>query len=353
MRRNKIRFSLLTIGVWLSFVMGTSSLHAQDPQFSQFYSAPLYLNPGFAGATQQGRVGANYRNQWPAIDNATFVTMSAYFDYFFDDFNSGIGLLVTGDRQGHGALRSNSVALQYAYQIDLNEHLTFRPGIELSYVFRDIDYTRLVFGDQYDPTSYNPNEGLPPSGESAGNDMISYADIGFGGLLYSKSFWIGLSAHHLTEPNQAFYEDGQSSLPRKYSAHVGYKFALKPITTKRGYKVAVRERSITPSVLYKGQGDFDQLDAGLYYTHEPLVVGVWYRGLPFKPLEGINNNESAIFLIGFTQNNLNIGYSFDYTISKLGIDSGGAHEVSVSYEFSLADPRKPPKNVRRIPCPRF
>ncbi len=101
------------------------------------------------------------------------------------------------------------------------------------------------------------------------------------------------------------------------------------------------------------QGDFDQFDAGLYYTHEPLVVGVWYRGLPFKPLEGVNNHESAIFLLGFTKDNLNIGYSFDYTISKLGINSGGAHEVSISYEFSLADPRKPPRNVRRIPCPKF
>lgn len=348
-----ISVALLTTILWIGIFVGRSSLQAQDPQFSQFYSAPLYLNPGFAGSTQQGRAGANYRNQWPAIENATFVTMSAYVDYFFDDYNSGVGLLVMGDRQGHGRLRSNSVALQYAYQIPLTEELTLRPGIEVGYVLRDIDYTRFVFGDQYDPTSPNSGSGLPTSGEVAGTDMVHYADIGFGGVLYSSNFWVGAAAHHLTEPDQAFYEGGQSKLPRKLSAHVGYRFKLKPITSKRGYKLTVRERSITPSVLYKNQGGFDQLDAGLYYTHEPLVLGVWYRGLPVKSLEGINNNESAIFLVGFTQNNLNIGYSFDYTISKLGIDSGGAHEVSISYEFSLADPRKPPKNIRRIPCPKF
>ena len=53
---------------------------AQDPQFSQFYAAPLYLNPAFAGSTGQARVGANYRNQWPAID-ANFNTISAFADF--------------------------------------------------------------------------------------------------------------------------------------------------------------------------------------------------------------------------------------------------------------------------------
>jgi hypothetical protein len=68
---------------------------AQDPQFSQFYAAPLYLNPAFAGGTGQARAGMNYRNQWPAID-ANFTTMSVYGDYFFEDINSlaAIGCLI-------------------------------------------------------------------------------------------------------------------------------------------------------------------------------------------------------------------------------------------------------------------
>ena len=45
----------------------------QDPQFSQFYAAQLYLNPAFTGSTQISRAGINYRNQWPAID-ASYVT---------------------------------------------------------------------------------------------------------------------------------------------------------------------------------------------------------------------------------------------------------------------------------------
>ncbi|MFM8742085.1 MAG: type IX secretion system membrane protein PorP/SprF, partial [Cytophagales bacterium] len=42
-------------------LVATISVDAQDPQFSQFYAAPLYLNPAFAGSTNQNRVGINYR----------------------------------------------------------------------------------------------------------------------------------------------------------------------------------------------------------------------------------------------------------------------------------------------------
>src|SRR5687768_15296278 len=79
---------LLTLLLLILLTEGTVT--AQDPQFSQFYAAPLYLNPAFAGSTNQARAGVNFRNQWPAID-ASFTTLSAYFDYFIEDKNSGVG----------------------------------------------------------------------------------------------------------------------------------------------------------------------------------------------------------------------------------------------------------------------
>src|SRR3984885_7423674 len=87
---------------------------AQDPQFSQFYAAPLYLNPAFAGSTGQARAGLNYRNQWPAID-ANFTTFSAYADFYIEDKNSGVGIIVNRDREGLYGLTSTSIGLQYSY----------------------------------------------------------------------------------------------------------------------------------------------------------------------------------------------------------------------------------------------
>jgi hypothetical protein len=117
------------------------------------------------------------------------------------------------------------------------------------------------------------------------------------------------------------------------------------------------ERSLAPAFQYRHQGQFDQLDLGLYYTAEPLVLGLWYRGVPFKQVNGFVNNESIVLLLGFTnigaKQSLNIGYSYDYTISKLGSGSGGAHEFSLVYSWPMRDPRKPPKDKLVIPCPDF
>src|SRR5215475_728917 len=96
------RIPLIVLVLMLGIV---GAVTAQDPQFSQFYAAPLYLNPAMAGSTGQARAGINYRNQWPAID-ANFTTMSAYFDYYIEDKNSGVGVLLTRDQEGLAGLRS-------------------------------------------------------------------------------------------------------------------------------------------------------------------------------------------------------------------------------------------------------
>ncbi len=48
-------------------VLFTQTGQAQDPEFSQFYANPLYLNPALAGANICPRAILNYRNQWPGL----------------------------------------------------------------------------------------------------------------------------------------------------------------------------------------------------------------------------------------------------------------------------------------------
>jgi len=129
--------------IFILVIFGTlyqeNSLQAQDPQFSQYYAAPLYLNPALVGINQKGRMGINYRTQWPNLD-ANFRTFSAYFDYHFEDYYSSAGLLFTRDQEGIAGLSSTSVGLLYAYQVQLNYQWTFRPGVQASYVFRDLNF---------------------------------------------------------------------------------------------------------------------------------------------------------------------------------------------------------------------
>lgn len=331
---------------------------AQDPQFSQFYAAPLYLNPAFAGGTGQARAGMNYRNQWPAID-ANFTTMSVYGDYFFEDFNSGVGVLISRDVEGLAGLRSISLALQYSYELSITEYLGFRPGFQVGVYNRDINFDKLTFGDQFDGNG----DVVQPTQEVLNSQgSKTFIDLSVGGVLFTKNAWLGVAAHHLNQPNQSLIGE-TSKLPIKLSFHGGFKFYMKPGVVGSGVYARNAERSIAPAFQYKHQGNFDQLDLGMYFTFEPIVLGTWYRGVPFKTLNGFVNNESIVLLVGFTKlgnkdvlgnkDAINIGYSFDYTISQLGIGSGGAHEFSLVYTWPMRDPRKPPRDKMIIPCPDF
>lgn len=335
----------------LIFLSSMTTLKAQDPQFSQFYAAPLYLNPAFAGSTMQARAGINYRNQWPAIE-ASFVTYSAYFDYFFEDYNSGVGMLINQDTEGLAGLNSTSAAIQYTYQVFLNEYLAFRPALQAGFYYRNLNFNRLTFGDQFDPIT---GVFINPTTAEQFNTGLSkgFVDVSTGGLFYTKNAWLGIAYHHLNRPQQSLL-DSEDRLPRKLSIHGGFKFLLDP--GGFGGQVA-RERSITPTFQYKQQGSFDQIDIGMYFTSEPIVLGAWYRGVPYKQINGFGNNESIVLLLGIIQkgadDELHIGYSFDYTISGLGVSAGGAHEFTLSYTWSMRDPRKPHKSAMYLPCPRF
>ncbi|BDC99387.1 type IX secretion system membrane protein PorP/SprF [Persicobacter psychrovividus] len=330
-------------------ICGAFSAHAQDPQFSQFYAAPLYLNPGFTGNTQMTRFGLNYRNQWPSLPGS-FVTYSAYVDHYIDDYNSGIGLLAVGDQIGLGSVSSNMIAMTYAYQLPISRNLSFRPGVQLSYTSQNANYSNLVFGSQIDPGTGEilpPGQGIDPSLTGVNNGFM---DLGLGGVLYSKSAWLGVSAYHLLQPNLSAIDNSDDKLPMKFSAHGGYRFV---ISKKAGRGYSARDYAITPTFQYKLQGKFDQLDLGLYAHLSPIVLGLWYRGIPVRTTGDHNNSDSMVGLVGFEWNGFNFGYSYDYTISGLSSRSGGAHEVSVTYVVFLGDKRKPAKHIRQIPCPAF
>ncbi|MCU0352837.1 MAG: type IX secretion system membrane protein PorP/SprF [Cytophagales bacterium] len=335
-------------------VFGNVLAWAQDPQFSQFYANPLYLNPAMAGGALATRVTANYRHQWPALD-ANFITYSASVDTYFPRINSGLGFIVSRDQQVFARFNSIDVGAQYAYQLQLSRRVAVRAGIQFSYVNRSINYFGLTFGDQFDNRGFLNIQSIDELARNPNPAALNYMNVSAGGMIYTSRSWLGISAHNLNRPNQSFVGTA-SPLPTRFSVHGGVKI---PLDDNTRYGLAesktAPERSITPAFQYRAQGRFDQFDVGMYLTYEPVVLGLWYRGLPIKQYErGIYNNDALIFLAGFKQGGLSIGYSYDLTVSNLGTSTGGAHEVSVSYEFPPARPRKRvPRNIKQLPCPKF
>lgn len=329
----------------------TRLAYAQDPQFTQFYAAPQYLNPAFAGSALAPRITANYRNQWPAITN--YVTTMVGVDHYIDRFNSGVGLLIMNDNQGQGRIQSTEIGLQYAYQFQVGETSFVRLGLQGSYVNRNINYFGLTTGDQFTDRGFI-------TGSVSGDPMLQggmprnkYLDFSTGGLFYSDWFWIGASAHHINRPNQDFVVNANNRLPMKGSIHAGLRIPLAGYT---GLADELdREISFSPVILYKFQGKYDQLDIGAYLTYSPLTIGAYYRGIPFKKYEQtINNHDAVALLAGYRLDKFSLGYSYDVTVSTLG-NSGGSHELSISYIFEKPEARRGGgrKRNRKLPCPKF
>lgn len=311
---------------------------AQDPQFTQFYANSLYLNPAFAGTSIQSRAIVASRVQWATVPGA-FQTYTASYDHFFPMINSGFGTNVYYDRAGSGGLSTTAVKLMYAYELKLKRDLFIRPAAQIGFNQRAIDINRLTFGDQL-------NTGNPSSAEPIDIQKKNYFDIGAGILLYSPVYWAGMSFSHINQPDQSLLND-KSPIPMQFSLHGGYKMRLKS-------RQSLNRQYVFFAMNYKSQNKFDQLDLGAYYEHNALTLGIWYRGLPvvYSKTTGVGRDAIAI-LIGWSQDGMRVGYSYDITLSQLGINTGGSHEITVTYEWANKNNRRHSRKRRVIPCAKF
>ncbi|HEY9007157.1 MAG TPA: type IX secretion system membrane protein PorP/SprF [Ohtaekwangia sp.] len=320
---------------------------AQDPQFSQYYQAPLYLNPGFTGITPQQRLAMNYRIQWPSLPKA-FTTYAASYDMFVEELRSGFGFLVTTDRMGTAGWRTTTAGLLYSYKVKLTQNIVFSPGLYFGYGTNGIDRTKVRLGKDLDVEYDQPGSSLDPDVARLGN--ASYFDFGSGFLIYSKSLWLGAAFSHMNQPSISVLNEA-SRLPMKTTIHAGAKLNL-----SSGPRNGSRPSYLTPSFIYRMQGkSFSQLDLGVNYHIDPVSVGVWYRGKPFQ--QSINNSiqqDALILTLGLYFSQFSVGYSYDFTISQMGTASGGAHEISIIYEFnSKPRQRSDKRKYKLIPCPTF
>jgi len=330
---------LLAFIVFLICAFSSNDLKAQDPEFTQFYANPMYLNPAFAGSSRCPRLVFNYRNQWPGI-SGTYITYSASYDQHVDAISGGLGVLVTSDQAGEGTINTTNASAIYSYYLPVTKAFSIKLGVQATFAQKNVDWTKLTFGDMIDQKLGFVNG----TNEVKPNTTVSNVDFSAGILGYSKSFFIGGSAHHLTEPNESFYSGPPSPLPMKFTVHTGAIIPMgrqspKSRRRRRRNRNALPESSISPNILYQKQKDFQQLNLGLYVTKGPVVGGLWYR-----------NKDSFIVLVGLQTTNFRFGYSYDVTISKLSNASAGSHELSMTVQFNCRPKRK---RFTPVSCPSF
>jgi len=334
---------------WLVLVLfGTVQMgRAQDPHYTQFYANQPLLNPAFTGAALGPRVSMNYRAQWVAIPGS-FRQFAFGYDQplQFGRSLQGIGVLLHSDQAGEGNLTKLNAMLNYSFAIQFGSRRNpqyLRFGLNAGIEQASIDMLKLRFPDQIDPRDgfiYATNE---PPAQSRINP-----DIGAGVAYYNEYAWAGVSVAHITEPTQDFLNTSGTAtdvLPRRFTVTGGVRLPVGPPNDPE-------KITVSPALLFMTQRNFNQLNLGTYVGIDPVLFGVWYR-TNYNNFNGDFIASDAIAgLVGFKEGIFSIGYSYDYTLSRLtnGI-SGGSHEIAIVMEFERN--KKSTFKHRKLPCPRF
>ncbi|MCH2224713.1 MAG: type IX secretion system membrane protein PorP/SprF [Crocinitomicaceae bacterium] len=316
---------ILTISL---ICLAAGKVYSQDPQFTQFYANPIYLNPAFAGSNGCPRFAMNYRNQWPSL-TGNYVTTSASYDQYFKNISGGIGIIALHDRQGQGTISTTSLGLIYSYHLKVNRKFSMLFGAQAAMYNKSLDWDKLTFGDMIDPR----RGFIYQTGDVARGGSRYFFDASAGFVGYSKHFFFGGAVHHLNRPNESMIV-GESKLPMRFTGHMGAEIKL------GGKSQYSNITSIMPNVIYQYQNGFQEISIGTYVKYGAFTAGAWFR-----------NKDAFILAIGVNTGKFKLGYSYDVTVSKLnnGV-SGGSHEVSLGLNLSCKDK---PLSFRTISCPSF
>lgn len=311
---------LAIIGLY-AFISGP--VVGQDMIFSQYYAAPMHVNPAFAGLNNYPTFNINYRYQWPSL-NSVYKTYAASYDQFFKSFNSGLGLILLSDDQGDGTLKTTQIEGIYSYNVRFRDDWQIRFGLKAGYIQNSLDWDKLIFFDQID-IERGPfdSAGTPfPSTEQQPANLSNGAlDISFGMMVYNPAYYIGFGLDHINGAYTGFLQeidDGtRQGLPLLFSLVAGSQIIISE--DNKGNPSSF----ISPNVIFAHQSGFTQVNAGAYLQVNELFGGAWLR-------HTLENIDAFIFSFGVNFKNTKIAYSFDLTSSNLGIQTGGSHEIAIS-----------------------
>ena len=286
--------------VLLVLFIGSLTLKAQDPHFSQIFTPSMYLNPALTGSLNGWVANTQYRNQWPEIEG-NYITTHFGLQKKLNKPNIGLGLSLLSDQEG-GVISTTAVGFNFSKKWKFSDLVDLSTGLNTELRSRSVDWSELTFGSQI-----NPQVGFT----STTNEVIStitYFNLSLGLDLRIQNANIGFVASNLLQPDESVYGGGY--LPMRNSIYGRYLFELNDAL------------SFIPVVKYENQGDFSQ-----------FVMGSSVRYKFITSFVGFRNEDAAIVGLGVFFNRFRFNYTYDITTSKLSNETGGAHEVGLIFRF--------------------
>lgn len=344
MNRTKLYLSIL-----LYILLNHTNSTAQSMHFSQYYNAPLLLNPANTALMPSAdyRIGVNHRSQWVALP-APYNTTSLFGDFQAlrnkNETNwMGLGFAFFNDNVGDGKLSLFRSEIFLSYHIQIGQYNMISFGASASNNQRSVNFSKFTYPVQWDGYLFDRNN---PNQENKGLEKSRYNAVGAGinyaffpnEALYLK---VGLSTNNINRPTETFFAGNDNTLDFRHTANVD-------LLMKTSVSVI-----INPSAYFSTQsGARELLYGSLVMTNlskpdeqvaaNQLILGAFHRW-----------GDAVIAVVGYQANVWRLMASYDYTISNLPVNAGkgtGAFEISLKYEGLYGENSR---GRAMYHCPRF
>jgi len=298
-------------------VMGLDSFAQQPSHYSQYVFNNYLLNPAAGGVGDYIDIKGGYRNQWigfGAAPQTYLVSLHAPISNlklepkpFGTRNHHAFGGYVVKDQTG--PISQLGGYISYAYHIRISYNLKVSAGVSAGF------------------RQYSLNTDELWTLEANDQDLISMKtstpDATAGIWVYTDKYFAGFSGHQLI-PLKLSTSDNKLNM--HYFLTGGYSFPLRKLDSYLVPSANVRFGILTPI----------QTDITVKLKYKRVA----WAGISYRKIDGL------IGIVGVNvYNYLQIGYAYDFTLSKLAKYSNNSHEIIIGLRF------KPSKNKTQVRCP--
>lgn len=332
--------------ILFTLLVSTAAFSQQKPHYTQYILNQYIINPAIAGIENYTDVKISHRHQWVGLNDApvtTYFTLHSpigkkdykttptsfsmdgenplgkryWEDYTASEPHHGVGVQVINDRTG--PLNRFAAYGTYSYHLGLTPRTSLSAGISAGVTNITLNASKLDFG----------NIPVDPAVGAGGYLNTLRPDFNAGVYLYSADYFAGVSVHQVVPQKVEFSENIVKKTTGKTVPHV---FAT------AGYRFLVSEDvNLIPSAMVKFVYPAPpQYEANVKVQYRDLLwSGASYRHKDgFAAMAGIN-----------VSNIFNVGYAYDYTISRLNTFTKGTHEIVIGFLIGNSYGSMCPKNV--------
>jgi len=298
------RLIIISVVLFFGIIYSPKSYSQNDPMFTHYMWNEMFINPAYAGSRDAVSFFGLSRQQWVGIDGAP-ITQSMSINGPFFEKKAGLGLSIL--HENIGVTNETSCMGSFAYHIKTDKKGKLAFGLSAGVVTMREELTNVIT-QKPDDIHFQAN-----------TPLLVMPNVSYGMYYYTAKFYVGLSIPRILSNTVTA---GSWNVKNKfnfsqmhYNLISGYVFDL-----SRGIKLkpTIFCRSAYASPI--------EVSASINaFLKDCIWVGMSYR---------TGDAVSMLLAVQFTPN-LRLGYSYDYTTSKLRKFNSGTHEISIGFDYPL------------------